>query len=502
MKKVLLAIVILFVCVSPSLAATVPCDGSLSDCQSKVTAASNGDIITIPAGSFTWASELIIDSKNITIQGEGKASTTLIPSAGHNTIRMSGDTQASRITGITFSLPDADVGGVIVTGGHDFRIDDCAFTSTVWKVGVAIQGAGTLHPYGVINANEFNNTRVMVIGTYSDLGFGPWLTDLNLGTDEALYVENNKFNFTVYGNALDANEGGKTVIRYNTLTDTYIEQHSVQGDHRGTRKWEIYNNHIVRTSANVDPLRIRAGTGVIFNNKFIGWVSPSVVFDNVRSYETRGTYALQCNGLSPWDGNTANEEGWPCRDQIGRSTDSGAWAVDDNPVPSQASDPAYVWGNVQGGTTVGVRIGNSCENWIQEDRDYFLSEKAGYTPFECPHPLVDPTNAQSCDTDLAGDGTAGGYGLDTETTYYNITPSVASGSGTISPAVAEDVVSGGNSSTYTISPYNGWKGTFSGTCGATGVCYPDGTGTCTYQKTNVTEACTVIVTFSEIMIIW
>lgn len=88
-----------------------------------------------------------------------------------------------------------------------------------------------------------------------------------------------------------------------------------------------------------------------------------------------------------------------------------------------------------------------------------------------------------------------GYGLGGD--IYTLTSSIASGSGTLSFAGADPISSGSNSRTYTITPYNGWKGTFSGTCGATGVCSDSGSGTCTYQKTNVTADCTVVVTFTE-----
>ena len=80
-------------------------------------------------------------------------------------------------------------------------------------------------------------------------------------------------------------------------------------------------------------------------------------------------------------------------------------------------------------------------------------------------------------------------------TYYQVTPSVVSGCGTISPTVGEYIISGGDSSTYTGTPCNGWKvsawSDVSGSCGASG-------SQTTKQLTNVTGACGLGVTFEQI----
>lgn len=76
-----------------------------------------------------------------------------------------------------------------------------------------------------------------------------------------------------------------------------------------------------------------------------------------------------------------------------------------------------------------------------------------------------------------------------------VTPSVVGDGGTISPATVSNVESGSDSHIYTAIPYNGWKiKEWSGTCGATGI-------SGTYQKTGVTEACTVTIEFEEIKLL-
>lgn len=87
---------------------------------------------------------------------------------------------------------------------------------------------------------------------------------------------------------------------------------------------------------------------------------------------------------------------------------------------------------------------------------------------------------------------AGAHEYAGETTY-TITASKTGDGGTLTPTGEETVSDGADSVVYSQTPANGYRGTWSGTCGATG------TGT-TYQKTNVTADCTVVVTFETIKI--
>ena len=68
---------------------TRPTDGTSSDVQSKINASVDGDIVTIPAGSFTWTSGVSISRKGITLQGAGggwcKGSSTTSNSIGTGT---------------------------------------------------------------------------------------------------------------------------------------------------------------------------------------------------------------------------------------------------------------------------------------------------------------------------------------------------------------------------------------------------------------------------------
>lgn len=52
-------------------AATLASNGSRADVQARINSAVNGDIVTIPAGTFTWTSTVTITGKAIQLRGEG-----------------------------------------------------------------------------------------------------------------------------------------------------------------------------------------------------------------------------------------------------------------------------------------------------------------------------------------------------------------------------------------------------------------------------------------------
>jgi hypothetical protein len=288
----------------------------------------------------------------------------------------------SRLTGFGF------IDGTVVVDGQGWRIDHIRIRSSVFRDGVTAKGSGGIdHPYGLVDNCVFENNRVLVIGDANLMANSQWALPIGLGTTEAVYIEDCQFKGTVHSNAVDANYAGRYVFRYNILTDTYIEAHSVQGTNRAARKWEIYHNTIQQANrAMWVPMFIRGGTGVIFNNVITGvWSDPNVAVDNRRSFSSLGEGGA-CDGTSPWDGNE-EPNGYPCRDQIGRSTDAWLWTIQ-NPYPPQQFDPAYFWNNTYGGRAIGVTIHNNCGVHIKENRDFFKdTAKPGYTPYTYPHPL-------------------------------------------------------------------------------------------------------------------
>jgi len=366
----------------------------LEDVQAAVDSAQSGDVVLIPEGSSVWTSTLQIpDGKKITLLGSGKEETvissdTLVPSSLINM-----GASGSRITDMGFNLAN-DNGVGITVRGEGWRVDNCRFDNEIDNTieGVSVRGYSTDDgcPVGLVDHCEFNNIRVIVTGDASLMAHGIWAEPLRIGTNNALFVEDCVFNFTQFGNVMDANYGGRYVFRYNIVNDAYIEAHSVQGNNRATRSWEVYGNTINQVERDMwAPFFLRGGTGVVFDNTVTGsWSSgPTIIVDNRRTFQDLGDGGL-ADGTSPWDGNE-DSTGYPARDQIGRSTDQWLW-TDENPYPPQEYDPFYQWNNTHEGSNIDVYVHNNCGVHIQENRDYYNNvERPDYTPYTYPHPLIE-----------------------------------------------------------------------------------------------------------------
>lgn len=287
---------------------------SQSDVQAAINSSATGDTVVVPAGTCTWTGGVSISGRNITLKGSGTNVTI-----GYAGIAINIKTTSSRVTGFNFTLPAAysNNSAIYVGAGTGWRIDNNTFTSqstSSFRYAINVKGVKLQHPYGLIDQNTFTNCHLLLIGD-EDCDVQMVSNDaLDLGGSTAVYVEGNTFTSTLPSstsdNSSDSICGGKLVYRFNTITDTYLELHSVQGSHPwGIRKWEIYNNQfnqVSRTGGSVAQIAwVRGGTGVIFNN-IIGsgiYNKDVVYFDNVRSYEKRGSYFNICNGGdSPVDG--------------------------------------------------------------------------------------------------------------------------------------------------------------------------------------------------------
>lgn len=373
--------------------AAATCDST--DIQTQLDAsAAAGDTVTVPAGSCTWTSGVSYSNKSIALIGAGRTLT-------HITLRVNsaiqtGTSDTSRVSALhLISESGTSWTNYINVRGPNFRADNNRFENqnggTNTKVAVYFNAdVGMAAPSGVCDTNIFDNTRVIQHGNLSLTGQMLLWNDASTitapsTTTGVVYVETNTFTVAspTANNIVDANQGGRYVFRYNTIVNSTAEAHSVQGNHRGTKSWEVYNNVFTGTGAVPSHgMFLRGGTGIAFGNTFdTNYNSSPIKLDNVRSFTDYATPPDGCNNTSDWDGNTTN--GWPCRDQIGRGPDSSLWTDTASPYspapPSQPSLPTYFFVNTRGGSQVNPSIANctaaikangSCAD-IVEDRDYY-----------------------------------------------------------------------------------------------------------------------------------
>jgi hypothetical protein len=419
---------------------------SRSDVQSAINAASDGDTVIVPTGNGTWSSDVTL-SKGITLQGAGVGLTNITQGGSDILLSITGtEGKPFRVTGFTFNMSGGRASGtaffatITVDGTcKNFRIDHCRLVNTgsVNLSGIEVRN----YTYGLIDHCTFDGMQEVLINGEGD---ADWERPISLGSANATYIENCTFlNANKYGSgddAVDSAHGARYVFRYNTVNDASITNHSgCPSGRRGAFSCEIYNN--TQVTARTDVYRVmhfRSGTGVVFNNTVTGtWHGPNIHIDDER---TCSSYCQspwdRCDGDSIYDGNTPGMTGYPCRDQIGRATDSGI-------TSPQASEPMYVWNNTINGATLTVRInpGVCAEtaNHIQKNRDYYEDiPKPGYAPYTYPHPLqggTTPDTTPPIDITTVNDGIVPGPDGDTDSTSLttelsaNWTPSADGESG-------------------------------------------------------------------------
>ena len=300
---------------------------SQADVQTAIDAAKDGDVVEIPVGVCTWTTTLTIN-KAITLKGSGIDQTTLVNGVSHEKIASCNCTAAQiikmnsnalglvRLTNMTIdggagTVDTQNNGSVKVSGSSkNWRIDHMRFRITrnsaihVWA------------PGGVIDHNRFD-----IIGWYmaiygfnggGSFGDQAWAEPTNLGTDNALYIEDNIFYSATPSLGLDGWVGQRVVVRFNSFTNSRVGNHGTESSQRqrGARSYEIYNNTFNKTNSDAysDGIGVRSGVGVIFNNTLTGSFTMVGSMHNYRDPHPYSPWG-QCDGTSPFDLNDVEADG-------------------------------------------------------------------------------------------------------------------------------------------------------------------------------------------------
>ena len=411
---------------SPTWTAASASQSDVSDC---VTAALDGDVINIPAGDETWSSQLTISGISLIGAGEdasgtnltnGKASasgvTGMIVLAAHatNVTRVSNLSVNVASTGRDETFYIGTISDVDPDAMARFRVDHVTITTDV--------APGFLffirNQYGLIDHYTFGesgsfdpgpgDTMIWIEhGNFLTTAETRWCEDTDLSTDKFVFIEDSaiyRADTGADGDIVDGKEGMRVVIRYNTIWNAGMAAHGCDSSSAGTRAYEIYENDFHHEAGfRQKTFSLRGGTGVIYNNSLETWIDKGTR-GLVQAQEFRASH-IEHSWRCRWDltdssgaSNTTwcddpAGEGYPCLDQIGRgrgsSTRCGVGAGVSN---NQISDPLYVWDNTCQTQGAGVCHPVAVEvtapaAYIQEDRDYILSAKPGYSAFVYPHSL-------------------------------------------------------------------------------------------------------------------
>ncbi len=293
--------------------------------------AMDGDTITIPAGTFIWMTGVAL-TKDITLQGVGVGQTIIkddVQSSQLINWQLSPNGVA-RITGIEFqdggrvNVGAAPAGIIRISGsntnGSQFRFDHNKWvdlngyfvTDTVIGVmdhNTVLTGQKVdewIYPYG----NNWNG------GNYGD---GSWAAPANWGSSQFLFLEDNVFtnvDSIFEGQLTDGFNGGRFVVRHNTITNFAVGNHGTETPGRGRsgRAEEIYNNTFDCNHVNRFVSGNRGGGELFHDNTIVNCGGAGASNPTLSSFRMLGSF-------SPWGG-ADGTNGWD-KNNIGNPFYSG-----------------------------------------------------------------------------------------------------------------------------------------------------------------------------------
>jgi hypothetical protein len=352
------ALVILVLSGVPVSAKVLESDGSQGSVQALLRAASDGDTITLPSGTFSWTAPLKI-TKGITLQGNttitgagtANAAATDATIIQDDTPRNGGildvglnPNQSFRLTGVTFAPGASTVFGSkdgafnLHSNGsspnNSVRIDHCHFSQlyqgkiihpTGWIFGVADHNLIEVRR----NSFPFYVRHGSYGGTRQKLGNGAWADYPWFGTNKFWFIETNTIiRFNVAANSLvDCDHGGRWVARHNYLRNCIPNGHGTEGGApRGQRANEFYDN-TVDMSVAWNGGGQRSGTSLWHDNTFTGVVSATQKVCSLANYRETSARAYPvwgiADGTSVWDQNDTDGNGHYVEGQPPHLFDSG-----------------------------------------------------------------------------------------------------------------------------------------------------------------------------------
>lgn len=376
-----------------------PPDNSLATVQSFIATAAAGDrviIPTVPSATVTWNGGVTISGITLMCAVQNGVS---INSGVATTYQVTMTKHPTQVTSL-LNLKFIGNGRQLLTGGSAFDrpyvVGFCSFqtdftdtTSGRPAIHLAVNG-GVLHhntfapvTASVPTANApATNGDVFNIATTEDWTTAPTFGTLDTTGERNIYFEDNTFT-NIIETGPDADIAARTVFRHNTWVDSSIVFHSGapndSSPNGGHRHFEIYQNTFSRIN-NTIPVNkwiwVRGGSGIITNNAMDRASSP-----DGSSYPNKNDIPLTvgCPGT------------YPIQYQIGQT----------NFTPeSTPSRPLMIFGNIAGPHTNGpadsnfITVGSgpvsTCGNpgaYIQQGRDYVLSQTWAWTPYPYPHQL-------------------------------------------------------------------------------------------------------------------
>lgn len=437
---------LLFFLAAPALAdihTAVDCQNSATypNVQNAINAASDGDVVQIPACSKTiWTQKVTVpNTKSLTIAGAGVDQTIIsynITTSGALKINL-GVNKVFKLTNLTMtSETGVDTGanyGVIDLSGEKtgrFRIHHMKFDKPETSRCILVSSVK-----GVVDNVTFNKLcwrQAVLVSSFGwnngGFGDGKWSDTYPTlwGTEDAVFIEDCTFTTdTSCGSdtlsVVDCENGGRFVFRYNNVTNSSITNHGADtgGRNRSCLSGEIYGNSFSHSPNRFLWVQWRGGTAIVYNNILNGYDAGFGMYiwrhdptsdcgstgDNCWYGGCYDTHAVKyicsnrqidcttngapdqskCSVLSPAetckgpiDDPTGDGKGYPCLDQPGRGpADIGATNL----------IPIFIWGNTMNGTSRSGYIVEGIDFCNHDTSTACGGVTINYAAYRYPHPL-------------------------------------------------------------------------------------------------------------------
>jgi hypothetical protein len=388
-----------------------------ADVQDAIEQAADGDTVLVPAGRCTWTSGVSI-SKALVLKGAGIGRTLITndyPEGSLVSIRES-TTGHIRIQGFDF-IPGTGPGPhptffIEVNYASDGK--PVLITANKFTLGSSKNALGVRTNRGVIWKNSFVGTiGTSYMNNASALRHkhgltASWTTPAKWGTDDTDGNQNLYFEANTLTNALegiDVDDNARTVIRYNTFTNSAVASHGADTSTWGGRYYECYGNTFIYDQTPIPgkdgelPVNmnsftaLRGGSAVIWNNMYQDINSGPCWGDKSEIMFQAQNLRRKAGPFPCWTG------GYPLPHQVGWGYTTGRTQCGASDI-RQDSEPVYLWGNTGPANYDNPRIvdysPNECgctapsaTTYIVRGRDYFVdTPKPNYSPYTYPHPLT------------------------------------------------------------------------------------------------------------------
>jgi hypothetical protein len=378
MKWFAVVLVLVFAWVAPTGAATINAAScTRANVLSAIASANPGDTVQVPAGTCSWSGG--VSFTGIQLIGAGSSTSGTVITAG--LVNMNKHATAyTRLGRFRFTGTDEHIYADGSATARPYIIDNNYIRSDVSGRAVHLSANGGLLHHNQFTAVNWTNQDVFNIQTGENWSQAPTYGTNDTTGERNIYFEDNTFT-NIAETAPDADEGSRVVIRHNIYADSSIVIHGGQPNdsspNGGTRQFEVYSNTFDRVSNSVPVNKwiwARGSSGVIANNSMERADSP-----DGSTYANKPEIRLT----------VGCPNAYPMQYQVGQS----------NQTPQNPpTRPLLIFGNTGAGTTDGnfIQIAGSdtagppCSqpnNYIQQGRDFVLSNTWGWIPYTYPHPL-------------------------------------------------------------------------------------------------------------------